>query len=138
VGGRRSLTCRAPSGSSSSWRATEGAALCRRPSAASPAFGLGGQPLHLGHRLLTVDHVVPRLKGGPAWLENEVAACKACNRARGHAAPLDWLRDCEARGLEPNRAAIEGSLRRLRDAIEERGGQRRARPYLDAQLRRLG
>jgi hypothetical protein len=127
VGGRGSLTSRAPSGSSSSWRATGPNALCRRPSAASPAFGLGGQPLHLGHRLLTLDHVVPRLKGGPA-----------CNRARGHAAPVDWLRDCEARGLEPNRAAIEGSLRRLRDAIEQRGGQRRARAYLDAQLRRLG
>ena len=95
------------------------------------------QPLELGHRLLSLDHVVPRLKGGPAWLENEVAACRACNRARGHAAPLDWLVACEARGLEPNRAAIERSLGSLRAAIEERGGQRRARPYLDAQLRRL-
>lgn len=41
-----------------------------------------------------MDHVIPCLKGGPAWPENEVA-------------------------------------------IAERGGQRRARPYLDAQLRRL-
>jgi 5-methylcytosine-specific restriction endonuclease McrA len=96
------------------------------------------QPLAPGDRLLSLDHVVPRLKGGPAWLENEVAACRACNRARGHSAPLDWLRDCEARRLRPNRAAIERSLVSLRDAIEARGGQRRARPYLDAQLRRLG
>jgi HNH endonuclease len=95
------------------------------------------QALHPGHRLLSLDHVIPRLKGGPAWLENEVAACRACNRARGHTAPLDWLRECEARGLSPNRAAIERSLASLRDAIEARGGQRRARPYLDAQLRRL-
>jgi hypothetical protein len=51
---------------------------------------------------------------------------------------VDWLRECEARGLRPNRAAIERSLRRLEEAIEQRGGQRRARPYLDAQLRRLG
>jgi hypothetical protein len=95
------------------------------------------RPLHPGHRLLSLDHVIPRLKGGPAWLENEVAACRACNRARGHTAPLDWLRDCETRGLRPNRAAIERSLASLRGAIEARGGQRRARPYLDAQLRRL-
>lgn len=80
---------------------------------------------------------MPRLKGGPAWLENEVAACRACNRARGHAAPVEWLRECEARGLRPNRHAIERSLASLRDAIEQRGGQRRARPYVDAQLRRL-
>jgi hypothetical protein len=95
------------------------------------------RPLEPGHRPASLEHVVPRLKGGPAWPENEVAACRACNRSRGHAAPVDWLRDCEARGLEPNRAVIEHSLRALERAIAERGGQRRARPYLDAQLRRL-
>jgi hypothetical protein len=84
-----------------------------------------------------VEHVVPRLKGGPAWPENEVAACRACNRARGHVAPADWLRECEARGLEPAREVIVARLLALRDAIAERGGQRRARPYLEAQLRRL-
>lgn len=81
---------------------------------------------------------MPRLKGGPAWPENEVAACRPCNRARGHVAPAEWLRDAESRGLEPNRAGIARSLLALRDAIAERGGQRRARPYLDGQLRRLG
>ncbi len=95
------------------------------------------RPLPHGHRDLSIEHVVPRLKGGPAWAENEVAACRACNRARGHTAPAAWLEACEARGLEPNRAAIEASLRRLDDAIARRGGQRRARPYLAGQLRRL-
>ena len=91
-----------------------------------------------GHRDLSIEHVVPRLKGGPAWAENEVVACRACNRARGHTAPAAWLDACEARGLRPNRAAIEASLRRLDEAIVHRGGQRRARPYLAGQLRRLG
>ena len=95
------------------------------------------RPLAAGDRELTLEHVVPRLKGGPAWLENEVAACRPCNRARRHTAPLTWLDDCEARGLRPNRGAIEASLHRLKVAIEARGGQRKARPYLDAQLRRL-
>jgi hypothetical protein len=90
-----------------------------------------------GDGIASVDHVVPRLKGGPAWPENEVAACRPCNRARGHRAPADWLADCEARGLRPNRALVLARLLALRDAIAVRGGQRRARPYLDAQLRRL-
>jgi 5-methylcytosine-specific restriction endonuclease McrA len=95
-------------------------------------------PLAPGDRDLTFEHVIPRLKGGPAWAENEVPACRACNRRRGHVAPSAYLADCEARGLTPNRAAIEASLRRLAEAIAVRGGQRRARPYLERELRRLG
>jgi hypothetical protein len=48
------------------------------------------------------------------------------------------MEKCEARGLEPNRDVVARALISLRDAIAERGGQRRARPYLDGQLRRLG
>ena len=96
-----------------------------------------GRALGAEDRLATTDHVVPRLKGGPAWIENEVCACKACNRQRGHAAPVAWLDRCERLGLDPDRNAIERSLRRLDRAIAERGGQRRARPYLAGQLRRL-
>ena len=96
------------------------------------------RPLGPGHHDASLEHVVPRLKGGPAWPENEVAACRTCNRGRGHSAPVVWLDACEARGLEPRRELIADSLLRLRDAIAERGGQRRARPYLDGQLRRLG
>lgn len=51
-----------------------------------------GRELSVGHRLASTDHVVPRLKGGPAWIENEVAACRSCHRRRGHSAPVDWLR----------------------------------------------
>ena len=95
------------------------------------------RPLALGDRLLTFEHVIPRLKGGPAWAENEVPACRSCNRARGHMAPSLYLAACEARGLHPRRAVILRALRSLRSAIATRGGQRRARPYLEAQLRRL-
>jgi len=93
--------------------------------------------LPAGHRDLTVEHVVPRLKGGPSWPENEVAACRACNRGRGHVGPVAWLQACEQRGLKPDRAVIAASLRRLEGAIGRRGGQRKARPYLAGQLRRL-
>ena len=92
------------------------------------------RPLALGDRLLTFEHVVPRLKGGPAWAENEVPACRSCNRKRGHQAPSLYLEHA----VDPRREVIERALLALRDAIEERGGQRRARPYLARELRRLG
>ena len=96
------------------------------------------RPLAPGDRECSLEHVIPRLKGGPSWPENEVCACRTCNRMRGHIAPAAWLDACEARGWQPRREVIAASLLRLRDAIAARGGQRRARPYLDGQLRRLG
>jgi hypothetical protein len=88
-------------------------------------------------RHASLEHVVPRLKGGPAWLDNEVVACRSCNRKRGHRSPTAHLDELERQGLEPDRDAIEGALRRLDEAIDRYGGQRRARPYLAGQLRRL-
>jgi uncharacterized protein YcbX len=85
----------------------------------------------------TTEHVVPRLKGGPSWLENEVAACRRCNSDRGHRGPVEWLEDCVQRGWRPDEPRLERSLARLAEAIDRLGGQRRARPYLDAQMRRL-
>ena len=85
----------------------------------------------------TTEHVVPRVKGGPSWLENEVAACRRCNADRGHRSPLDWLDECRRRGWEPDGLRVARALDALAAAIAREGGQRRARPYLDAQLRRL-
>jgi hypothetical protein len=86
---------------------------------------------------VTTEHVVPRIKGGPSWIENEVAACRRCNGQRGHLTPAEWIDECERRGWAPDRAAVVGALRLLERAIAERGGQRRARPYIRSQLRRL-
>jgi 5-methylcytosine-specific restriction endonuclease McrA len=36
---------------------------------------------------LTVDHVIPRSKGGPSTWENIVASCAPCNRRKGDALP---------------------------------------------------
>jgi hypothetical protein len=96
------------------------------------------RPLALGDHALTFEHVVPRLKGGPAWAENEVPACRSCNRGRGHLAPSAWLAEREGRGMTPRREVVERALLGLRDAIAARGGARRARPYLARELRRLG
>jgi hypothetical protein len=85
----------------------------------------------------TTEHVIPRVKGGPSWPENEVAACRRCNAARGHTSPVQWLAECRGRGWSPDEERLARSLEELAEAITRRGGQRRARPYLDGQLRRL-
>jgi hypothetical protein len=90
-----------------------------------------------GHVVATTDHLVPKVKGGPSWLENEVAACRRCNGERGHRGAADWLEECERRGWGPDAERVRRVLELLAAAIDERGGQRRARPHLETQLRRL-
>ncbi len=38
---------------------------------------------------LTVDHVIPRSRGGPSVWENIVAACAPCNRSKGNRMPRE-------------------------------------------------
>ena len=85
----------------------------------------------------TTEHLVPRIKGGPSWLENEVAACRRCNGERGHMSLGEWAEECERRGWPVDRDRLIRTLESLAVAIGQRGGQRRARPWLAAQLRRL-
>src|SRR4051794_41270349 len=73
----------------------------------------------------TTEHVVPRLKGGPSWLENEVAACRRCNSERGHRSPAEWLEECRRRRWRPDDARLVRTLTALAEAIARRGGQRR-------------
>ena len=87
--------------------------------------------------IATTEHLVPRIKGGPSWIENEVAACRRCNGERGHTTPAEWAAECERRGWQPNLPAIIRALEALQIRICQTGGQRRARPYVDSQLQRL-
>lgn len=86
----------------------------------------------------TREHVVPRVKGGPSWPENEVVACARCNRERGHNSPVQWLDEVERRGRTPRRDVIEAALVRLAGRIDRDGGARRIRKTLAAELRKLG
>ena len=85
----------------------------------------------------TTEHLVPSIKGGPSWIENEVAACRRCNNERGHQGPAGWLQDCAGMGRTARPEIVIAGLRRLQVAIEDRGGQRKSRPYIDTNLRRL-
>jgi hypothetical protein len=93
--------------------------------------------LEVGLVEATTEHLVPRIKGGPSVIENEIAACRRCNGQRGHRTPAEWIDECERRGWEPDREVIIAALVRLQTAFAERGGMRRARPYVASQLRRL-
>ena len=75
--------------------------------------------------------------GGPSWVENEVAACYRCKADRGHRTLGHWVAECEQRGWEPDRVMVVDRLLALEATIEQRGGQRRARRWIEAQLRRL-
>jgi hypothetical protein len=85
----------------------------------------------------TTEHVVPRVKGGPSWIENEVAACSRCNSARGHRTPAEYALECRDLGRDPDVGRILHVLRSLDEAIRQVGGQRRARPYVRSQIRRI-
>lgn len=85
----------------------------------------------------TTEHLIARAKGGPSWAENEVAACRRCNRERGHASPVQWLDELKARGREPQDALIAAALTRLAERIANDGGAWRIRRTLAAELRKL-
>lgn len=86
----------------------------------------------------TRDHLVPKLKGGPTRLENEVASCGSCNQKRGHASPSQYVEECRRdRGLEPNVALVADQLDALQAAIEREGGMRKIRDYVARERTRV-
>ena len=93
--------------------------------------------VEFGLNRATTDHIIPRVKGGPSWIENEVAACRRCNGERGHTSPAEWIAECRRIGLDPNHEVIITTLLALRHRVEMEGGCRRMRPYLESQIRRL-
>ena len=96
-----------------------------------------GRVIGSGLTEATTEHLIPRIKGGPSWLENEVAACRRCNGQRGHTTLAEWAHECRGRGWQPDLPSIISALESLQSRIQRVGGQRRARPYLASQLRRL-
>ena len=39
---------------------------------------------------LTMDHIVPIIRGGKSAKNNVVPACKECNNKKKHALPIEW------------------------------------------------
>jgi len=41
-------------------------------------------------RELTMDHIVPIIRGGKSAKNNIVTACKECNNKKKHSLPIEW------------------------------------------------
>jgi 5-methylcytosine-specific restriction endonuclease McrA len=63
----------------------------------------GSQP---GRSSLTVDHVVPRSRGGTKDWENLVAACQTCNRRKGGRRPSEAGMDLITTPVAPKYLAL--------------------------------
>lgn len=86
----------------------------------------------------TRDHIVPKIKGGPTRVENEVASCGSCNAKRGHQAPSAFIESSRRdRGLDPNAALVADQLDRLAQAIQREGGMRKIRDYVARESKRV-
>ena len=82
-------------------------------------------------RDLTLEHVVPRSRGGRTEDENLVVACRRCNRARRSRPVVAYVRELiAAPDREPRRVALRAALERLRHSP-----RRAHRDYGAAQLR---
>lgn len=86
----------------------------------------------------TRDHIVPKIKGGPTRLENEVASCGSCNQKRGYASPSQYVETSRRdRGLEPNARLVADQLDELNAAIQRDGGMRKIRDYVTREAKRV-
>ena len=60
------------------WKRRRGSGICHYCGAA------------VGAKALTMDHLVPIIRGGRSTKGNVVAACKDCNTAKGHQTLSEW------------------------------------------------
>ena len=59
---------------------------------------------HSAH--LTLDHVVPKYRGGDSAWENLVSACPQCNRRKGHRTPQEAGMYLRSNPVEPPATAV--------------------------------
>jgi 5-methylcytosine-specific restriction endonuclease McrA len=86
----------------------------------------------LWRRDLTLEHVVPRSRGGHMTSENALVACRSCNRRRG-SRPVDaYVRELLREGADVDVDALRRSLVRLAGSP-----RRQHREAAQRQLRRL-
>lgn len=72
------------------------------------------KPLNIYDRFTTVDHIIPRAKGGKNEVENFLLSCSHCNHARQTKSITDWLQVCLShKHYTPNFPAILAAIDRL-------------------------
>lgn len=68
---------------------------------------------------LSVDHLIPRARGGPESGDNAVTACKACNSSRADKGIYEWF---ELAGRNEVPRIVEGKYLKELYTIHERRG----------------
>ena len=82
----------------------------------------------------TVDHVLPRSRGGTSSSHNLIAACRRCNRARQSQSAVAYARQQSDRGGSVRVDALLAALERLGErgtAGERRYAERQGRAVRD-------
>lgn len=64
-------------------------------------------------RDLTVEHLLPKTRGGRGIPENLAVACRRCNRRRGAKPVVAYVRERLKAGEHPEIELLRGSLERL-------------------------
>ena len=64
-------------------------------------------------RDLTLEHLLPRSRGGHATPENLAPACRHCNRARRSRPVVGYVRELVDGGRTPRLSVLEEALERL-------------------------
>jgi 5-methylcytosine-specific restriction endonuclease McrA len=59
-----------------------------------------------GKSALTIDHVLPRSRGGPTTWENVVTACDTCNRRKGNRTPEEAHMPLKRTPFQPRYLAL--------------------------------
>ena len=72
-----------------------------------------------GSRNLSVDHLIPRSRGGPESGDNAVTACKTCNSSRGNKGIYEWF-ELDRRDEVPR--IVEGKYLKELYALHETRG----------------
>jgi hypothetical protein len=68
---------------------------------------------------LSVDHLIPRARGGPESGDNAVTACKSCNSSRGDKGIYEWF---QLSGRNEVPRIVEGKYLKELYAVHERKG----------------
>lgn len=66
---------------------------------------------------LTIDHIVPKSKGGKSDVENLLSACSRCNSIKGPLELEQFLEKCQARAQE--HAEIASYYRKIADNLSD-------------------
>lgn len=65
------------------------------------------------HTDASIDHALPRVRGGSHRSENLILSCAHCNTSRHDRDLLTWMRICEERGLKVQRSLVKAAHRRV-------------------------